>query len=149
ALALGLALARAGVRDATAALWATALVAAGYGLAFAPYDPLPCWTAVGLITALYQMTSDDDPPPALPLAITAGALAGRGNGLAPLAGVALVTAWWRRPRDRRRTAVLAGAALAVALPFWAARALAWRSIAPGGPHAVQAALAAVAALRPG
>lgn len=143
ALALGLAAARIGTRDRAGALWATALVAAGYALPFAPYDPLPCWTAVGLITALHQMTGDDAPP-ALPLGITAGALAALRVELAPLAAVALVAAGWRWRHDRRRLALVTGAALAVVLPFWIARALAWGSIAPGGAHAVQAALRALA-----
>src|SRR5262249_38852539 len=161
--------ARLGARDRAGALWATALVAAGYALPFAPYDPLPCWTAVGLITALYQMTDgkrsiagegprdslaggnprgmagDDAAPPGLPLGITAGALAALRIELAPIAAVALVAMGWRWRHDRRRLALLTGGALAVVLPFWIARALAWRTIAPGGAHAVQAALRALGA----
>jgi hypothetical protein len=145
ALALGLAVARIGPRDRARALWATALVAAGYALPFAPYDPLPCWTAVGLLTALYQMTGDDAAPPALPLGITAGALAALRVELAPIAAVAVVAMGWRWRHDRRRLALLTGGALGVVLPFWIARALAWRTIAPGGAPAVQAALRALGA----
>jgi hypothetical protein len=140
ALALGLALSRLRVADATGALWAAVLVAAGYGLALAPFDPLPCWTAVGLCAALYQLAADDDPP-ALPLALTAGALAALRFELVPIAAVGVIAAWWRRPRDARRAAVLLGGALAVVLPFAIARAAAWWSL----PHAAAAAVGALAA----
>jgi hypothetical protein len=141
ALALGLALSRLRIADATGALWAAIVVAAGYGLALAPFDPLPCWTAVGLCAALYQMAGDDEPP-ALPLAITAGALAALRHELAAIAAVVVIAAWWRRPRDLRRAAILLGGALAVALPFAIARAAAWRSISPGAAAAVAALAAA-------
>jgi hypothetical protein len=144
ALALGLAVARLGPRDPARALWATALVAAGYALPFAPFAPLPCWTAVGLLTALYQMTGDDAAPPALPLGLTAGALAALRVELAPIAAVALVAVGWRWRHDRRRLALVTGGALAVVVPLWIARALAWRTIAPDGAH-VMTALRALAA----
>jgi hypothetical protein len=141
ALALGLALSRLRIADATGALWAALLVAAGFGLALAPFDPLPCWTAVGLCASLYALTTEDDPP-ALPLAITAGALAALRFELAPIAAVVVFAAWWRRRRELRRAAVLLGGALAVVLPFVLARAAAWRSIPPGAAAAVAALAAA-------
>lgn len=137
ALALGLALSRLRIADATGALWAAVLVAAGFGLALAPFDPLPCWTAVGLCAALYQLADDDDPP-ALAMAITAGALAALRHELAVIAAVGVIAAWWRRPREARRTAILLGGALAVVLPFAIARAAAWRSIPLAAADAVGA-----------
>lgn len=128
-LALGLAVTRIRARDPGAALWAMLLVAAGFGLALAPSDPLPCWTAVVLIVALSTMLSEAEPAP-LPLAITAGALLAVRYELAPIALVALVAAWWRRRADHRATSILIGAAFAVAFPFLVARMIAWRSVSP-------------------
>jgi hypothetical protein len=139
ALALGFALSRLRIADATGALWAALVVAAGSGLALAPFDPLPCWTAVGLCAALYQLATDDDPP-ALPLAITAGALAALRFELAVIAAVVVIAAWWRWPRDVRRAAILLGGALAVVAPFAIARWAAQRSVS----DAAAAALAALA-----
>jgi hypothetical protein len=156
-LALGLAVSRIGGRDPGSALWAVILIAAAFALALAPGDPLPCWTAVGLTLALYAMLSDTEPAPALPLAITAGALIALRHELAPIAAVAVIAAWWSRRTDHRRTAVLLGGVCGVSLPFVVARMLAWRSVpliahAAGPPElalvlrlALAAAIAAPAA----
>jgi hypothetical protein len=133
-LALGLALSWLRPRDAGGALWATVLVAAGYALGFAPFDPLPLWTAAGLIVCLYHLLSEADPP-ALPLAITAGALATVRHELAPIAAVCVIAAWWRSPRDHRRTVVLLAGVLAAVFPLVVARMVAWRSV-PAAAHAV-------------
>jgi hypothetical protein len=135
-LALGLAVSRIRARDPDAALWATVLIATAFGLALAPIDPLPCWTAVGETVALYAMLGDPEPPPALPFAITAGALLTLRHELVPVAAVALLAAWVRRRGDLRRTAILIGGVLAVAVPFLVARTIAWRSV----PAIAQAAL---------
>ena len=126
-LALGLAVSRIRARDPSSALWATLLVLAGFGLALAPTDPLPCWTAVGLIAALYAMLSEAEPP-ALPLAIVAGALIALRYELAPIALAAMFATWWRRRDDHRGTSFLVGGAFAVAFPFLVARLVAWRSV---------------------
>jgi hypothetical protein len=136
-LALGLAISRIGARDPVAALWAVVLVVAAFALALAPTDPLPCWTAVGLIVALYVMLGDADPPPALPLAVTAGALIALRYEFAPIAAVAVITAWLRRRNDHPRTAILIGGVFAVAFPFLVTRMVAWRSV----PMMAQAMLA--------
>src|SRR6185295_6377344 len=127
-LALALAISQIGPRDPSSALWATLLLVAAFGLAFAPTDPLPCWVAVGLIVALYTMLGHAEPPPALPIAITAGALITLRYELAPVAAVALVTAWLRRRHDHHRTAILIGGAFAVGFPFLVTRMVAWRSV---------------------
>jgi hypothetical protein len=127
-LGLALVIARVRARDATTALWAVLLVIAGFGLALAPADPLPCWTAVGLCGALYAMISEPAPAPALPIAITAGAVIALRHELAPIAVVALVAAWWPRRADHRRTAQLIGGALAICVPFVIARAVASRAV---------------------
>lgn len=136
-LALGLAASRIGAADRSAALWATVVIAAGFAVALAPADPLPCWTAVGLVVSLYAMLAEPDPPP-LPLAITAGALLALRHELAPVAAVAVVAAWWPRRGDHRRTALVTGGVVGVALPFVIERAAAWRSV-PGAVHAALAA----------
>lgn len=136
-LTFALMIARIRARDATTALWAVLLIVAGFGLALAPIDPLPCWTAVGLCGALYAMLGEPEPAPVLPLAITAGALLALRDELAPIAVIALVSAWWPQRADHRRTARLIGGALAIALPFVIARALAWRSV-PAIAHAALA-----------
>lgn len=131
-LALGLAASRIGhieARDPSSAPWAVLLIAAAYAVAGAPADPLPCWTAVGLSVALYTMLSEREPAPALPLAITAGALVALRYELAPIAAVAVLVAWWQR-RDPRRTAILITGVFAVAFPFLVARMLAWRAVPP-------------------
>ncbi|TMQ18285.1 MAG: hypothetical protein E6J90_20460 [Deltaproteobacteria bacterium] len=133
-LALGLAVALLRPRDPPAALWATLLVAAGFALPFAPFDPVPCWTAIGLILCLHHLLGEAEPP-ALPLAITAGALAAIRHELAPIAAACVIAAWWRAPRDHRRTVVLLAGVLVVVFPFALARALAWRSV-PQTAHAV-------------
>jgi len=127
-LALGLAVSRIRARDPSSALWAVVLIVTAFALALAPIDPLPCWTAVGLSVALYAMLGDPEPPPALPLAITAGALLALRYELAPIAVVAVIAAWWRRRDDHRRTAILIGGVVAVGLPFLVARIAAWRSV---------------------
>ena len=127
-LALGLAVSRIRGRDASSALWASVLVVAAFGLALAPSDPLPCWTAVGLTVALYATLSDTEPAPALPLAITAGALIALRFELAPIAAVAVIAAWWQRRTDRRRTAALIAGVLGVSAPLLVARMVAWRSL---------------------
>ena len=135
-LALGLAVSRIRARDASSALWAMLLITAAYGLALAPVDLLPCWTAVALIVALYAMLSEAEPA-ALPLALTAGALLALRYELAPIALAALGVAWWRRRDDHRATSILIGGAFAVAFPFLVARLVAWRSV----PALVHEALA--------
>jgi hypothetical protein len=134
-LALGLAvsrivhLGRVGDRDPSSAPWAVLLIAAAYAAVMAPADPLPCWTAVGLSVALYTMLSEREPAPALPLAITAGALVALRYELAPIAAVAVIAAGWQR-RDAIRTAILIAGVFAVAFPFLVARMLAWRAVPP-------------------
>lgn len=135
-LALGLALSRIRARDAGSALWTLLVVAAAFGLAFAPVDPLPCWTAVGLIVALSTMLGEAEPP-TLPLALTAGALLTLRYELAPIAAAALLAAWWRRRADHRATSLLIAGAFCVAFPFLVARMMAWRSI-PADAHALLA-----------
>jgi hypothetical protein len=132
-LALGLAAVRIGAADRTAALWAVILIAAGFALALAPADPLPCWTAVGLVVALHAMLGEPDPP-ALPLALTAGALIALRYELLPIAAVAVIAAWWDRRRAHRRTALLAVGVAWVVAPLAIERAAAWRSV-PGFVHA--------------
>jgi hypothetical protein len=127
-LALALAMSQIGARDPSSALWALILLIAAFALAFAPVDPLPCWIAVGLIVALYTMLGDAEPPPALPIAITAGALIALRYELAPIAAVALVIAWLRRRHDHHRTAILIGGVFAVGFPFLVTRMVAWRSV---------------------
>ena len=139
-LALGLALWRIRARDPSAALWAVLLIVAAFALALAPTDPLPCWTAAGLTVALYAMLSEPEPPPALPFAITAGALIALRYELAPIAVVAVIAAWAPRRTDHRRTAMLIGGVLAVGVPFLVTRMVAWAAV----PPAARAALAAAA-----
>ena len=155
-LALGLAVSCMRVTEPVSALWAVVLVAGAFALPLAPFDPVPYWTCAGLIVALHRMLSDAEPPPALPLGLVAGALLALRYELAPIAAVAVIAAWWRRPRDLRRAAILFGGVAAVALPFVVARALAWRSIpalasamfshAPRGSLAVHAAITAAIAV---
>jgi MFS family permease len=135
---LGLAIAQVRTRERSAALWAQILLVAASALALAPVDPLPCWTAVGLAVALYTMLGDPEPPPALPLAITAGALLALRYELAPIAAAAVIIAWWRQRDDHHRTAILIGGVFAVGFPFLVARMVAWRSV----PALVHTALAA-------
>lgn len=116
-------------RDPSAAPWAVLLIAAAYAMTVVPADPLPCWTAVGLSVALYTMLSQREPAPALPLALTAGALVALRYELAPIAAVAVIAAWWQR-RDPIRTAILIAGVFAVAFPFLVARMLAWRAVPP-------------------
>jgi len=154
-LALGLAVSAMRVREPAAALWAVVLVAGAFALPLAPFDPLPYWTCAGLILALHHMLGEDDPAP-LPIAIVAGAVLALRYELAPVAAVAVVAAWWRRPGDHRRTAILLGGVVAVALPFLIARLVAWGSVpsltaaalshAPRGSIAVRAALTAAIAV---
>jgi hypothetical protein len=135
-LALGLAASRIGARDRSTALWSMIVIAGGFALA-PPIDPLPCWLAVGLVVALHAMLSEPEVP-ALPLAITAGALIALRYELAPVAAVAMIAAWWRRRDAHHVTAVLIGGAGLVAAPLLIARASAWHSV----PWFAQAALAA-------
>lgn len=137
ALALALAISRIRARDAGSALWATALVVTAFALALAPLDPLPCWTGVGLIVALFAMLAEPEPAPALPFAITAGALIALRYELGAVAAVAALVTWWQRRTDHRRTAVLIGGMFAVVFPFLVARMVAWRSV----PMAAHNALA--------
>jgi hypothetical protein len=125
-LALGLAVSRIRGRDASSAMWAVVLIVAAFALA--PSDPLPCWTAVGLTVALYAMLSEAEPAPALPLALTAGALIALRYELAPVAAVAVIAAWWSRRTDHHRTAILIAGVFGVSFPFLVARMLAWRSV---------------------
>ena len=127
-LTLGLAIAQIRPRDRSAALWAGVLVVAAATLALAPADPLPCWTAVGMSVALYVMLGDTEPPSALPIAITAGALIAMRYELAPIAATAVITSWWRRRNDHHRTAILIGGVFAVGFPFLVTRMIAWRSV---------------------
>jgi hypothetical protein len=129
-LALGLTVSRIRPRDPSDALWATVLIVTAFALALAPTDPLPCWTAAGLIVALHAMGSEAEPPPALPLAITAGALITLRYEFAPIAAVAVIAAWWGRRRDHRTTALLIGGVLAIGAPLFVARLAAWHALAP-------------------
>jgi len=135
-LALGLAGSRLRARDPSTALWATLLIATAFGLALAPADPLPCWTAVALTVALYAML-DEAEPPALPLAITSGALIALRYELAPIGLVAVIAAWWPRRADHRRTAILLAGVLGAVVPLLVARTIAWRAV----PEAARAVLA--------
>ena len=146
-LALGLAIAQIRPRDRSAALWAGLLVVAACALALAPADPLPCWTAVGLSVALYVMLAETEPPPALPIALTAGALIALRYELAPIAATAVIIAWWRRRDDHHRTAILIGGVFAVAFPFLVTRMLAWRSVPLIARAALEAPPQAALALR--
>jgi hypothetical protein len=137
ALSLGLAVSRIDARDRNTAQWAVLVIAAGFGLALAPLDPLPCWIAVGLLLALHAMVCEADPP-ALPLGLTAGALIALRYELAPVAAVALIAVWWRRRDAHRKTAVLVAGVVAAVAPLAIARAAAWRSV----PSFVDAVLAA-------
>lgn len=147
-LGLGLAVSRIHPRDPGSAVWATVLIVTAFALALAPTDPLPCWTAAGLIVALYATQGDHEndskhdnaPPPALPLALVAGALIALRYEFAPIAALAVITAWWRRRGDHRRTAILLGGVCAVSGPFVVARMIAWRSI-PHLPHLANSVLA--------
>lgn len=136
-LALALAVSRIRARDAGSALWLAALIVTAFALALAPVDPLPCWIAVGLIVALFAMLSDAEPAPALPLAITAGALIALRYELAAIAAVAAVAAWRQRRDDHRRTAFLVIGLFAVVFPFLVVRMFAWRAV-PGAAHAAVA-----------
>ncbi|HEU4731976.1 MAG TPA: hypothetical protein VFT22_28970, partial [Kofleriaceae bacterium] len=135
-LALGLAVSRIRAAGAGSAMWAALLVVAAFALALAPTDFLPCWTAVGLIVALYATLSEPGPP-ALPIGLIAGALLALRHELAPIAVVAVVAAWSQRRAAHRATAILIGGALAVALPFLLARVAAWHAV----PQLARAALA--------
>jgi hypothetical protein len=126
-LAVGLAVSRIRAGGTSSAVWAILLVVTAFALALAPTDPLPCWTAVGLIVALYTTLGDPEPPP-LPLAVIAGALIALRYELAPIAAVAVTCAWWRRRDVHRATAILIGGAFAVVFPFVIARVAAWRSV---------------------
>jgi hypothetical protein len=127
-LALGLTVSRIRPRDPSAALWATLLIVTAFALALAPTDPLPCWTAAGLIVALHAMGSQAEPPPPLPLAITAGALIALRYEFAPIAAVAVIAAWWPRRGSHRTTALLIGGVLAVGAPLFVARMAAWHAL---------------------
>jgi hypothetical protein len=139
-LALGLALSRIRARDPSSALWTAILIVTASALALAPTDPLPCWSAVGLTIALYAMLGEPEPAPALPVALTAGALLALRYELAPIAVVAVVAAWAQRRTDHRRTALLIFGVLAASVPFLVTRMIAWRGIPPvaraalAGPH---------------
>jgi hypothetical protein len=135
-LALALAVSRIRAGGTSSAVWAILVIVAAFALALAPTDPLPCWTAVGLIVALYVTLCDPEPPP-LPLALTAGALVALRYELAPIAVVAVAAAWWRRRDAHRATAILIGGVFAVAFPFLIARVVAWRSV----PQLAHAAIA--------
>jgi hypothetical protein len=135
-LALGLAVSRIRGGDTSSAIWSVVLIVTAFALALAPTDLLPCWTAVGLIVALYTTLGDPEAPP-LPLALTAGALLALRYELAPIAAVAVVAAWWGRRHAHRATAILFGGVFGVGFPFLVARMVAWRSV----PELVHAALA--------
>src|SRR6185369_12834988 len=89
ALALGLAIAMIGARDATRALWSTLLVVVGSALTFVARDAASCWTAAGMILALHVMLAAKDRRLLLPIAVTAGALATLHHELVPIGVVAL------------------------------------------------------------
>jgi hypothetical protein len=133
-LTVALAGSRTARRDASAALWRTLVVVAASALALAPIDPLPCWTAAGLVLALYVTVSDLDPAPPLPVALLAGAMTVLRFELLPIAVAGVWVVWWRDRRDHRRTAVVLAGVAAVTLPFVIARAAAWSQV----PHVAHA-----------
>ncbi len=140
-LAVGLALARLrppGETDASSGLWAVLLVIAAAAFTYTRPDPATCWTAVGLILALHATLEDlTEEASALPIGVVAGALIALRFELAPLAAVALAAAWWRRRGSARATLVLALGALAVVVPYAAARVLAWGSVPPAARALVE------------
>ncbi|HSK05273.1 MAG TPA: hypothetical protein VK932_28690 [Kofleriaceae bacterium] len=131
-LAVGLALARLrppGAPDAASGLWALLLVLAAAAFTYTRLDPGACWTAVGLILALHATLADRaENRSLLPIGVLAGALVTLRFELAPIAAAALAAAWWPRRGSLRAIAVLSAGALAVVLPYLAARVLAWSSV---------------------
>ncbi len=150
-LAVGLALARLrppGEPEAASGLWALLLVLAAAAFTYTRLDPATCWTAVGLILALHATLADHAAAGAtdwsgspmhapaaatsarslLPVGVLAGALVTLRFELAPIAAAALAAAWWPRRGSFRATSVLAAGALAIVVPYAAARVLAWSSV---------------------
>ncbi|MEJ7598274.1 MAG: hypothetical protein WKG01_10220 [Kofleriaceae bacterium] len=131
-LVLALVFARARPHDTTTGLWALLVVLGATAFAFVPDDPATAWTAVGLVLALHAMLEEDLPP--LPLGIVAGALVTLRFELAPIAGVAIVAAWWpqrgNHEIDHRRALRLVLGMLAVVVPFAVARIAAWSAVPP-------------------
>ena len=132
-LALGLAFSRAKPHDTTTGLWILLVVLGAVAFTFVPDDPATAWTAVGLILALHALVADD--LPALLIGLVAGALVTLRFELAPIAGAAVVAAWWPQRSAHRRTLWLVIGMLAVVLPFAIARIAAWSSI-PEPAHAL-------------
>ena len=130
-LVLALAFARARPHDTTTGLWVLLVVLGATAFAFVPDDPATAWTAVGLVLALHAMLEEE--LPAIPLAILAGALVALRFELAPIAGAAIVFAWWPRRGDHRRTLQLGLGMLAVVVPFAIARIAAWSEL-PADVH---------------
>lgn len=64
----------------------------------------------------------------LPVGVLAGALVTLRFELAPIAAAALAAAWWPRRGSLRAIAVLAAGALAVIVPYAAARVVAWSTV---------------------
>ena len=136
-LALALAASRARLGDAHTTLWAVLVLIAAAALPYVARDPSAWWTAIGLILALHVMIAANEPPPAVPTGIVAGALMTLHHELIPIALAALFFAGRRGPRTRRHWVAVVAAALAVVLPFVIARASAWWSL----PSEVRALLA--------
>jgi hypothetical protein len=121
-LTLALAVSRIAGRDASSGTWRSLVVIAAAALALAPLDPLPAWTAAGLILALYVTISDGDPAPPLPVGLIAGALIALRFELIPIAAAGVWVGWWRDRGAHRRTAALLAGLAAPPLPFAIARA---------------------------
>ncbi len=119
--ALGLACARMCLDDTASCLWALLIVITASALAFAPLDLATCWTAIGLIVALYAMIVDDPCPPTGIVGLVAGALIALRLELAPLALAGLVRAWWPARRDPRATWLAALGLLVVLVPYLVTR----------------------------
>lgn len=132
-LALGLAFSRTRPHDTTTGLWVVLVVLGAAAFAFVPDDPATAWTAIGLVIALHAMIADD--LPTLPIGIIAGALVTLRFELAPIAGAAVVAAWWPQRDKHRRTLWLVAGMLVVVLPFAIARIAAWSDI-PASVHAL-------------
>jgi hypothetical protein len=125
ALALALAFARLGVRDAFGALLGTLVLVGAVALAILPTDPVTCWTSVGLVLALHAALTDKSPPSGIIVGLLAGALVTLRFELAPIGIVALVVAW-RRHKDSRLPLVFV--ALVTIAPYVVVRTLALRGV---------------------
>jgi hypothetical protein len=140
-LALALVISRLRPRNETSCLWAILLVISISALTFTAVDTSACWSAIGLIVALYVSLDDHHQVEStVPIALLAGALATLRSELVPIAVCGLFGAWWIRHRpwreDLSRIAQLGLVAAVVVLPYLITRWLAWGT----APGAIQALL---------